>query len=220
MWKRENWNRRAIPGPAGRPSLERLPIGGTPGRLRAGGGGVRAELRGGRGYPGGVVVGSGYFPLKRRGKEESGPGGQCPWPFRLIVRERRLRAGQGRAPWRPQASGARWRGAAGRGGAAGQLRGGSHREEGTSTQARAEPPTSPPTPPSQTGTLRSKESEEFFWLRSRYDLGAELVPQRAYQPGRGPPTWRGGPQGGEGGCRRLWGRTDGETPLVQRTLPC
>lgn len=81
------------------------------------------------------------------------------------------------------------------------------------------PPTSLPTPPSQTGTLRSKESEEFFWLRSRYDLAAELAPQRAYQPGRGPSTWGGGPQGGEGSCRRLWGRADGETPLVQRTLP-
>lgn len=160
----------------------------------------------------GVVVGSDYFPLQRRGKEESGPSGQWPWLVRLVVRERRLRAGQCRAPWRPQASGARWRGSAGRGGAAGQLRGGSHSEEGTSTQARAETPTSLPTPPSQTGTLRSKESEEFFWLRSRYDLAAELAPQRAYQPGRGPSTWGGGPQGGEGSCRRLWGRADGETP--------
>lgn len=165
--------------------------------------GGAAGGRGGAEVNPGVVVGSGYFPLQRRGKEESGPGGQCPWLVRLVVRERRLRAGQGRAPWRPQASGARWRGSSGRGGAAGQLRGGSHSEEGTSTQARAETPTSLPTLPSQTGTLRSKESEEFFWLRSRYDLAAELVPQRAYQPGRGPSTWRGGPQGGEGSCRRL-----------------
>ena len=46
----------------------------------------------------GVVVGSGYFPLKRRGKEESGSGGQCPWLVRLVLRGSRLGAGQGRAP--------------------------------------------------------------------------------------------------------------------------
>ncbi|XP_025127012.3 uncharacterized protein LOC112580837 [Bubalus bubalis] len=71
------------------------------GVLRGGCGQAEEESRrscGPAGVNPGVVVGSGYFPLKRRGKEESGPGGQCLWLVRLVLRGRRLAAGQGRAP--------------------------------------------------------------------------------------------------------------------------
>lgn len=71
------------------------------GVLRGGCGQAGEESRrscGPAGVNPGVVVGSGYFPLKRRGKEESGPGGQCLWLVRVVHRGRRLAAGQGRAP--------------------------------------------------------------------------------------------------------------------------
>lgn len=71
------------------------------GGLRGGCGQAGEESRrscGPAGVNPGVVVGSGYFPLKRRGKEESGPGGQCPWLVRLVHQGSRLGAGQGRAP--------------------------------------------------------------------------------------------------------------------------
>lgn len=67
------------------------------GVLRGGCGKAGEESRrscGPAGVNPGVVVGSGYFPLKRRGKEESGPGGQCPWLVRLVYRGRRLAAGR------------------------------------------------------------------------------------------------------------------------------
>lgn len=187
------------------------------GVLRGGCGQAGEESRrscGPAGVNPGVVVGSGYFPLKRRGKEESGTGGQCLWLVRVVHRGRRLAAGQGRAPGslRQVERGAEGTGCAeGPRGAAG-LRQGPRCKRAQDSDVPADAPF-----PDRHTEVQGERRRETPLGSRRQDgpaAGLSTVGEREVPP------WRGGSQGGERGCWRLWGWTDGETPLVQRTQPC
>lgn len=162
-----------------------------------------------QGFNPGVVVRSGYFPLKREGeRRESGPGGQCPWLVRLVYRERR-RLAAGRRRVERGAEGDRVRGGP---------RGAAALGQGTRCK-RAQDSDVPADAPSQTGSLRSKASEGKGPLGSR----RQDRPAAGLSTGRGwgvAPPGEAAPRVAKRRCWRLWGWTDGETPLVRRTQPC